>query len=74
MNKVVYIGIIGYGVVGKGTVAALIDNFKTIKGKTGIDIVIKGIADRSIDKKEDNYLSNVEIKTNNYMDLINDKR
>lgn len=73
MNKVVYIGIIGYGVVGKGTVAALIDNFKTIKGKTGIDIVIKGIADRSIDKKEDNYLSNIEIKTNNYMDLINDK-
>ncbi len=54
MNKVVNVGIIGYGVVGKGTVAALIDNFDTVKRKTGIDIIVKGIADINIDKIKDN--------------------
>ncbi len=56
MNKVVNVGIIGYGVVGKGTVAALIDNFDTVKRKTGIDIIVKGIADINIDKIKDIYL------------------
>ena len=51
MNKVVNVGVIGYGVVGKGTVAALIDNFQSVKRKTGIDIIVKGVADISIDKK-----------------------
>ena len=54
MNKVVNVGIIGYGVVGKGTLAALMDNFETVKRKTGIDIIVKGIADINIDKVKDN--------------------
>lgn len=70
MNKVVNVGIIGYGVVGKGTVAALIDNFETVKRKTGIDIIVKGIADINIDKINDEYLSKVEILTKDAMELI----
>lgn len=70
MNKVVNVGIIGYGVVGKGTVAALIDNQKSVKRKTGIDIIVKGVADISIDNKHDEYLSQIEIVTKDAMDLI----
>ena len=71
MNKVVNVGIIGYGVVGKGTVAALIDNFQSVKRKTGIDIIVKGVADISIDKKHNEYLSKIEIITKDAMELIN---
>lgn len=73
MNKVVNVGIIGYGVVGKGTVAALIDNFQSVKRKTGIDIIVKGVADISIDKKHDEYLSKIEILTKDAVELITNK-
>lgn len=73
MNKVVNVGVIGYGVVGKGTVAALIDNFQSVKRKTGIDIIVKGVADISIDKKHDEYLSKIEILTKDAMELITNK-
>ena len=73
MDKVVNVGIIGYGVVGKGTVAALMDNYETVKRKTGIDIVVKGIADITIDKKQDEYLSKIDIVTKDAMDLITNK-
>lgn len=70
MSKVVNVGIIGYGVVGKGTAAALIDNADTIKRKTGIDIILKGVADINIDSKKDEYLSKVEILTKDANELI----
>lgn len=70
MSKVVNVGIIGYGVVGQGTVAALIDNFEVIKRKTGIEIVVLGVADLSIDKKMNPYLEKVKIKTTDAMELI----
>ena len=73
MNKVVNVGVIGYGVVGKGTVAALLDNFQSVKRKTGIDIIVKGVADISIDKKHDEYLSKIEILTKDAMELITNK-
>lgn len=73
MDKVVNVGIIGYGVVGKGTVAALMDNYETVKRKTGIDIVVKGVADITIDKKQDEYLSKIDIITKDAMDLITNK-
>ena len=73
MNKVVNVGIIGYGVVGKGTVAALMDNFEAVKRKTGIDIIVKGVADISIDKKHDEYLSKIEILTKDAVELITNK-
>ena len=73
MDKVVNVGIIGYGVVGKGTVAALMDNYETVKRKTGIGIVVKGVADITIDKKQDEYLSKIDIVTKDAMDLITNK-
>ena len=73
MDKVVNVGIIGYGVVGKGTVAALMDNYETVKRKTGIDIVVKGVADITIDKKQNEYLSKIDIVTKDAMDLITNK-
>ena len=73
MDKVVNVGIIGYGVVGKGTVAALMDNYETVKRKTGIDIVVKGVADITLDKKQDEYLSKIDIVTKDAMDLITNK-
>lgn len=73
MDKVVNVGIIGYGVVGKGTVAALMDNYETVKRKTGIDMVVKGVADITIDKKQDEYLSKIDIVTKDAMDLITNK-
>lgn len=73
MSKVVNVGIIGYGVVGKGTVSALMDNFLTVKRKTGIDIILKGVADINIDKKHDEYLSKIDIITKDAMELITNK-
>lgn len=73
MNKVINVGIIGYGVVGKGTVSALVDNFSTIKSKTGLEIIVKGVADINIDKVKDEYLSKIDIVTKDAMDIINNE-
>ncbi len=71
-GKTIKIGVIGYGVVGRGTVESLIGNAAVIRDKTGLDIVVKGIADLNIDRKNDEYTDLVEIKTKNADDLIND--
>ncbi len=71
-QKTINIGIIGYGVVGSGTVENLIYNADIIKRKTGLDIIVKGIADLNIDKKNDEILKDIQIKTKNANDLIND--
>lgn len=68
----VNVGVIGYGIVGKGTVAALIDNGEIIKDRTGLDIKLKGIADLNIDKCKDKYTALIPVKTKNADDLIND--
>ncbi len=70
-QKTINIGIIGYGVVGSGTVENLIYNADIIKRKTGLNIIVKGIADLNIDKKNDEILKNIQIKTKNANDLIN---
>lgn len=46
-NKV-FIGIIGFGTVGTGTTKILLENADLIKKRTGIDFVIKRIADLDI--------------------------
>lgn len=71
MAATVNVGIIGYGVVGKGTVSALLDNAPDIRLKTGIDINIKGIADITINDRNDEYLKSIEIKTTDAGELIN---
>jgi homoserine dehydrogenase len=49
MKSRVNVGIIGYGVVGKGTVDTLKKNKDTILRKTGLEINIAGIADPKLD-------------------------
>lgn len=71
-GNTVKVGIIGYGIVGKGTVSALIDNAEIIKNRTGLDIVLKGIADLNIDKCNDIYTEKIQIKTKNAEELIDD--
>lgn len=71
-SNTVKVGIIGYGIVGKGTVSTLIDNAKIIKSRTGLDIVLKGIADLNIDKCNDIYTEKIQIKTKNAEELIDD--
>ncbi len=46
-NKI-YLGIIGFGTVGTGTTKILLENADLIKKRTGIDFVIKRIADLDI--------------------------
>ncbi len=70
-NEKIYVGIIGYGTVGKGTVQVLIDNFNTIYDKTGIEIIIKSVADLKFDNDE--YLEKIAVKTNDVYELINDE-
>ena len=66
------VGIIGYGVVGSGAVESLIGNADVIRDKTGLDIIVKSIADLNIDRKTSKFLDCVEVKTKNADDLIND--
>lgn len=70
-QKTINVGVIGYGVVGSGTIENLILNQNIIKQKTGINIVVKGVADLNIDRKNDEILQHVDIKTKNANDLIN---
>lgn len=70
MCKVINVGIIGYGVVGRGTTALLVQNKQTILNKTGIAIQVHGVASLDLDEN-DEYLKDVPVKTNNGMDLVN---
>jgi homoserine dehydrogenase len=47
-TKEVNIGIIGFGTVGSGTVRILLENSAELKGRTGLDIKVKRIADLDI--------------------------
>jgi homoserine dehydrogenase len=47
-RDVISVGIIGFGTVGTGTAKILLENSGLIKRRTGIDFVLKKIADRDI--------------------------
>jgi homoserine dehydrogenase len=68
MRKV-KIGLIGYGVVGKGFVTAIKRNKNVIADKTGIELELTGVADLSIKAPYDELLSDVPVKTNNAGEL-----
>lgn len=68
MNKV-NVGIIGYGVVGKGTVDTLVQNKETIRLKTGIEINLMGVADLAFRGKPP--LPFTQITATDGMELIN---
>ncbi len=71
-NNILNVGIIGYGIVGSSTVETLIRNADIIKQKTGLEIKVKGVADLTIDRKMDDFLTNVPVVTKNGDELIND--
>lgn len=70
--KSINIGIVGYGTVGHGVVNLLRANNELIKQNSNININIYGIADRSISKKIDDNIKNVDILTIDPFELIND--
>lgn len=73
MIKKVCVGLIGYGTVGRGTAEILLKKQKELFEKTGIEIVLKTIADIKIDKNNlDDVLELCENVTNNAEDIFND--
>ncbi len=51
--KEVRVGIIGFGTVGTGTAKILLSQRDNIKNRTGIDVVLKKVADKDIQRKRD---------------------
>ncbi len=69
--KKINVGIIGYGVVGSGVVKLLRERRDYIKRKFGVEIIIKSICDRDINKKKSSILKNYHLTTG-YQDIIHD--
>ena len=69
--KKINVGIIGYGVVGKGTAEALVKNRALVAEKTGLDISLAAVADLYIDTRPDDILPLIPLKTKNADDIIN---
>lgn len=70
--RAIKVGVVGYGTVGKGTVNVLIDNASTIKEKTGLDIVVKSVADLKINEFDDPFLEKIPFKYTDAENIIND--
>ncbi len=51
--KELKVGIIGFGTVGTGTAKILLSQRELIKKRTGIDIILKKVADRDIERKRE---------------------
>ncbi len=69
--KKIYVGVLGFGVVGQGTVEVLLKRVKEIKNRSNIEIIIKKICDLKIPTKNKLKLDK-KVFTNNADDLIND--
>ncbi len=69
--KSVNIGIVGYGTVGHGVVEILCKNSKLIEKNSNISVNLYGVADRRIDEKIDNYISNVPVLTKDPLEFVN---
>lgn len=72
MAKKVNVGLIGYGTVGKGTAEVLLKNKEIIFENTGINVILKTVADLAIDTKNPDELIKKCKVTNDAMDIIND--
>ncbi|HPU28713.1 MAG TPA: homoserine dehydrogenase [Syntrophorhabdaceae bacterium] len=66
------VGIIGFGTVGRGTYRILQENSSIIKERTGLNIVVKKIAEINPDRIKD-YDIKKEILTHDAYELIEDK-
>ncbi|MDR2400588.1 MAG: homoserine dehydrogenase [Deferribacteraceae bacterium] len=69
MTKV-RIGLIGYGVVGRGFVAAIKKNRAVIYDKTGIELELSAVADLNIASSYDQFLEDVPFKTRDAEELV----
>lgn len=71
--KKINVGLIGYGVVGSGVVRLLRERRDYIKRKFGVELIVKSICDRNINKKKSSILKNYHLTTD-YQDIIHDPR
>ncbi|MFQ5964704.1 MAG: homoserine dehydrogenase [Candidatus Scalinduaceae bacterium] len=69
--KTIYVGIIGFGTVGSGIVKILLENPSRFAEKLDRRIVLRGIADRAIDKKKQLTLPSDIILTNDVDEILN---
>ena len=72
MKKQANVGIIGYGIVGRGSAETLVANKETIRKKTGLEINLAAVADLSINTRTDDaLLEKIPLKTTDANELIN---
>jgi len=69
--KQVKVGVIGFGVVGTGTIKILLNQRELIKKRTGIDIILKKVADKDIERPREINLPK-EILTTDAWEIIKD--
>ncbi|GAQ94472.1 homoserine dehydrogenase [Thermodesulfovibrio aggregans] len=69
--KKINIGIIGFGTVGTGTVKILLNQRDLIKKRTGLDLVLKKVADRDLERPRDISLPK-ELLTKDAWEIIKD--
>lgn len=69
--KEVKVGIIGFGVVGTGTAKILLTHRDIIKKRTGIDLILKKVADKDITRSREVTLPE-GVLTKDARDVIND--
>lgn len=67
----IYIGVLGFGTVGQGTVRTLLENKEDITLKTGTELVVKKIAVRNL-HKERNLTLPSHLFTNDPYEIVND--
>ena len=68
--KQIQVGLIGFGTVGSGTAQVLYEQAERIKKRSGVSIVLKKVADISVDALP-GYLAPTEL-TRDANDIIND--
>lgn len=69
--KEVKVGIIGFGVVGTGTAKILLNNRELIRKRTGIDLILKKVADKDIKRQRDIILPE-GVLTSDVSEILND--
>lgn len=65
----VRVGIVGFGVVGTGTAKILLNHRELIRKKTGIDLILKKVADKDLTRKREIVLPE-NVLTSDAMDVI----
>ena len=71
MNSTIGIGVLGAGTVGGTLVARLVDDHAAIATKTGLDLRVKRVAVRDLDKPRDFTVTN-GVLTDDRMSVIDD--